>query len=322
MVMWILLLLPGSAGADNVLKVATLAPEGSTWMNLFHTFSKKVEERTAGRVKFKFYAGGVQGDEKDVLRKIRLGQLSGAAVTGIGLNSITPEARVLDIARTYQELDALRAQLQADIRKRFEEKGYVIGSWGDVGPVHIFSNRPVRTLDDLRALRLWLWSDDPISKALFAQLALHGVPMGVPEVLPGLSTGQIDSFFGSPLSTVALQWGSHIKYMSTLTLSQATGATVISKKVYDELQPGDRKILEEEANAMQSRVLAQVRADNDRALETLKKQGMQIVDVSAELERVLDEAEEKVARANAESVSKEFASKVEKLVEGHRRSAR
>jgi TRAP-type transport system periplasmic protein len=306
------------AAADTVLKVATLAPEGSSWMKLFRAWQQKVEARTEGRVKIKFYAGGVQGDERDVLRKIRLGQISGAAITGIGLSSIAPEVRALELARTYEELDALRAALGDDIKKKFEEKGYILGSWGDVGPVHLFSNKPVKTLDDLRSIKLWMWSDDPVSKQLFSALNLHGVPMGVPEVLPGISTGQIDSFFGSPLSTLALQWSTHVKYMSSLTMSQATGATVIAKKVWDSISPADQKILTEEAAAMQQQVLTQVRLDNTKSLEAMKAKGLQVVDMSPELKKELEKAGETVARANAGGVSKDFQAKVQKLVDDYR----
>ncbi len=146
-----------------VIKIATLAPDGSAWMNLFHKWQARVEQRTEGRVKIKFYAGGVQGDERDVIRKMRVGQLSGAAITGIGLAMINPEVRALEAARTYPELDHARERLDPLLRKKFDEKGYLLMGWGDVGPVHIFSQRPIRSLDDLRLTKLWMFgrrSDD------------------------------------------------------------------------------------------------------------------------------------------------------------------
>src|SRR5262249_23568746 len=160
-------------------------------------------------------AGGVQGDERDVLRKIRLGQISGAAITGIGLASINPEVRALEVARSYDELDTLRNALNETLRKKFADKGFLLAAWGDVGPIHLFSNRPIRSMEDIRQTKLWLWSDDPISRSLFEALGIQGVPLGVPEVLPGLSTGQVDAFFNSPLATLALQWSGHVKYMSS-----------------------------------------------------------------------------------------------------------
>jgi TRAP-type C4-dicarboxylate transport system substrate-binding protein len=318
----LLLALATPAAAQTTIKIATLAPDGSSWMKLFHAWQSRIEGRSEGRIKIKFYAGGLQGDERDMLRKIRLGQLSGAAITGIGLSSISPEARALEIARTDEQLEGLRAALAKDIEQSFFDKGYVLLSWGDVGPVYLFAKKPVKTLDDLRLLRLWMWNEDPLSRQLFTALGLHGVPLGVPEVLPGLSTGQIDSFFGSPLATVALQWSTHARYMAGPPLSMATGATVLAKKVWDVLPSADQKIIQEESLAMQADVLKQVRTDNAKALEVMRSKGLLVMEMGPELRAELDRAAEAVARANAGTVPKAFQDKVQKLVDDYRASAR
>jgi TRAP-type C4-dicarboxylate transport system substrate-binding protein len=115
-------------------------------MNLFHEFDRAVQQRTNGAVRVKFYSGGASGDERDMVRKMRLGQLSGAAVTSIGLGLIQPEVRVLEVPlllQSWEELDYVRGQLDGELRKKFEDKGYVLLNWGDVGPIHLFSNTPV-----------------------------------------------------------------------------------------------------------------------------------------------------------------------------------
>jgi TRAP-type C4-dicarboxylate transport system substrate-binding protein len=305
--------------AAIVLKIATLAPEGSSWMKLFHEWATTIETRTEGRVKVKFYAGGVQGDERDVVKKIRLGQLQGAALTGIGISAICPEARTFDIARSEAELDALRVAIGDDVKKKLEEKGFVLGSWGDVGPIHLFTNKQVASIEDLRGLKLWLWSDDPVSGKLFAALGLRGVPMGVPEVLPGLTTGQVDSFFGSPLSTLALQWSSHVKFMSSRNVGYATGATILSKKAWDAIPAADQAILKEETAAVEKKVLTQVRLDNARALEAMKKQGLTVVDVPPALRGELEKRGEEVARAASKELPADFQQRVEKVVQSYRK---
>lgn len=302
------------AEADTLIKIATLAPEGSSWMRLFRVWQENIETRTAGRVKIKFYAGGVQGDERDVLRKIRLGQIAGAAITGIGLSAINPESRSLEIARTYEQLVGLRAALREDIEKKFEEKGFLLISWGDVGPVHLFAKKPIRTLADLRSLKLWLWSDDPISKLFFDELQARGVPMGVPDVLPGLTTGQIDSFFATPLSALALQWATHAKTVTSVVVSQAIGATILSKKVWDTISADDQKIVREESRTLEAKVLEGVKQDNAKALDALKQRGLEVVPTSPELEKEMYRAVEAVARKSSVQVSKEFFQKVEKIV--------
>src|SRR5687767_164354 len=96
-----------AAKAQNEIKLATLAPEGSTWMKAMHKIDDDVRARTSNRVGFKFFPGGVQGDEKDVIRKIRNGQVHGAGFTGFGLGSIVPETRVLELPFMFDNLDEL-----------------------------------------------------------------------------------------------------------------------------------------------------------------------------------------------------------------------
>src|SRR6476661_3673657 len=169
---------------------------------------------------------------------MRLGQLNGAAVTAIGLGLINSEVRVLELPMlidNYGELDYVRNKLDSDLRKKFEDKGYVLLAWGDVGPIHIFSNIPLKSKADLSQTKLWAWVDDPLVRMLFQQLGTNGVPLGVPDVLPSLQTGLINACYGSPLSTLALQWYTKVKYMTSMHISQAIGATVITKKEYDKL---------------------------------------------------------------------------------------
>jgi TRAP-type C4-dicarboxylate transport system substrate-binding protein len=311
------LLLAGPALGET-LKIATLAPEGSSWMRLSHAWQKAVETRTEGRVRIKFYSGGVLGDERDCLRKIRLGQISGASLTGIGLATIVPEVRTLDLARTYLELDGLRAALDATLRKKFEERGFVLLGWGDVGPVHLFSNRPVRSMADLQQLKIWQWTDDPVSSRLFRATGLRGVPMGVPDVLPGLSTGQVDSFPASPLAALALQWSTKVRYVTSMVLAQASGATLIAKPAFDRISPEDRRVLLEEAAKLEGAVLKQIRADNADALAAMKKSGLQLVETPPAFERELRAKGEAVAEAEAKSLPSEFQAQVRKIVDEYR----
>ena len=128
------------------IKIATLAPEGSSWMKRFHEASRVIENRSQGRLKIKVYAGGIMGDEADIIRKIRIGQLHGAAVTGVGLGIIQPAVRVLDLPFLFEsdeELDFIREQLDEEFDQKFEERGYVLLGWGEVGWIHVFSKRPV-----------------------------------------------------------------------------------------------------------------------------------------------------------------------------------
>ncbi len=301
-----------AAHADIVLKIATLAPEGSSWAKLFNEWQRNVDQRTQGRVKVKLYAGGVKGDERDFLRKIRLGELHGAAVTAIGLQSISPEIRVLDAARSYDELDRARKALGPEINRRFEEKGFILLGWGDVGPIHIFSKQEVKTLDQLRNTKMWQWSDDFVSGQFLEALGVRGVKLGAPEVLPSLSTGQIDTFFATPLTAIAMQWSGHAKYMTSYLFGQATGASVLSKAAWDKISPEDQKIVREESSAMEKKITELVRRDNGVALEKLKAQGMIVVPTAPALVAEFEKRTEQVAKGNNNLVSPEFRAQAEK----------
>jgi TRAP-type transport system periplasmic protein len=301
-----------------ILKIATLAPEGTAWMKLFHQFQTRVEQRTEGRVKLKFYSGGVQGDEKDMIRKMRVGQLSGAAITGIGLAMINPEVRALEAARTYADLDHARDRLDPLLRKSFLDKGYVLLGWGDVGPVQIFSQVPIKSLADLRLTKLWMPSDDAVTKQIFAALELRGIPFGVPEVLPALSTGTLDAFFGSPLSTVALQWSAHAKYVTSMVIGMATGATVLSKTAWDGISPDDQKIMMEEAKTMQAEIIKDIRDENTRSLEAMQKKGLQVVPTPPAMVQELAKRTAPIALKESQSFGAEFQAEVNKLLEEYK----
>lgn len=312
----------GVARAQATLKIATLAPEGSAWMVAFHEWAKNVEEHTGGKVKVKFFAGGTAGDERDAVRKMRLGQLNGAAVTAIGLGLINSEVRVLELPMlidTYAELDYVRNKLDAELRKKFEDKGYVLLAWGDVGPVHIFSNSPIKSKGDLANLKLWAWVDDALVKELFHQLGVNGVPLGVPDVLPSLQTGLINACYGSPLSTLALQWYTKVKYMTSMHISQAIGATVITKKEFDKLDPATQKTLMSDSLEFQAKLLKTLRSENDKALTSMKNAGLQVVESPPEmLKQFTQEAMAIRPKLEPQVYSHEFRMKVEKLVADYR----
>ena len=308
----------GAARAQTTLKIATLAPEGSSWMTQFHEWGKTVEEHTGGKIRVKFFAGGTAGDERDAVRKMRLGQLNGAAVTAIGLGLINSEVRVLELPmliNSYEELDFVRNKLDADLRKKFEDKGYVLLAWGDVGPVHIFSNTPIKGKADLAQLKLWAWVDDALVRELFHQLGVNGVPLGVPDVLPSLQTGLINACYGSPLSTLALQWYTKVKYMTSMHISQAIGATVITKKEFDTFDPATKKQLMADSHEFEVKVLKTLRAENEKALTSMKAAGLQVVESPPQM--VKDFTTEAMAirpKLEPSVYTHEFRMKVEKLV--------
>ena len=146
------------------IKFATLAPDGSTWMKTMRAIDEEVRERTENRLGFKFYAGGVQGDEKDVLRKIRNGQLHSGGFTGFGLGSIVSEVRVMELPFMFEsldELDHLRGELNQYFDGLFDQAGWINLGWTDVGFIYLMSQSPIRTPEDMTRAKVWVWSRKP-----------------------------------------------------------------------------------------------------------------------------------------------------------------
>jgi len=276
------------AAEPTTLKLASLAPEGSAWARLLTRFADRVEQQSAGRLRIKLQQGASAGDEREMVRKMRFGELAGAALTQIGLSLIQSEVLVLELPfliKTYEELDYVRARVEPGFRKRFEERGFVFLGWGDVGPVHLFSALPIRSRADLRQLKLWAWLDDPIARALFAEMNQPGVPLALPDVLPSLKGGVINACYGSPLATLALQWYTQVKYMISVPLTQSIGAAVLSKRELDRLPADLQAILVDNARTLAAQITRQVREDNVKALAALKRAGLVVIDAPPEVLR-------------------------------------
>jgi TRAP-type C4-dicarboxylate transport system substrate-binding protein len=283
-----------------------------------------VEKKTAGRVKIKFFAGGVQGDEREAVRKMRGGLINGAGVTGVGLGLINSEVRLLDLPflfRSDAELDHVRDRLDTELQKKFNEKGYELLSWGDVGWIYIYSNIPITSRADIAKTKIWAWVDDPLVRELLKNLGVSGVPLGVPDVLPSLQTGLIDACYGSPLSMLALQWHTKVKYQTGEPISVGTGATVVLKKDFDKLSAEDQKMLLEEAKALQQKNLQTIRKDNERSLTKMKQLGLQVVPVPAALSDELHKDGLLVWEALAGKMySKDWLEKIKQILGDYRKT--
>jgi TRAP-type C4-dicarboxylate transport system substrate-binding protein len=272
---------PRPVRADNIeLRIATLAPSGSPWMSVLDKAASETKERTGGRVSLKYFEGGQQGDERDFVRKIKLGQLDGAAVTAVGLAMIDESIRVLELPMMFEsaeEVDYVADKLWPYFQKKFEKKGFKLNDRGEVGWVYFLSKAKVEKIADLQGQKLWLWGDDQLVSAIFKKQGLNGVPLGVPEVDAALTSNKIDACYGSPLAAVALQWYSKIKFMTSMPMSFAIGATVVSVDAYKKLSPEDAKMLEEVSRANAKKLRKTIRKANEDAKGTMIRKGVTVV---------------------------------------------
>ena len=276
---FLLFLLFPAAHAEEayVLKFATLAPLGSTWMNIIADWANQVEKESQGRLKFKLYGGGVSGDEPDVLRKIRFGQLHGGAMTGHGIGRIYSPARVLEIPflfRNYAEVDHVRAQLMPEIRAGFRQNGFELLGWMEVGFIQLFSRAPIYSIADMKKRRIWLWQGDPLGTAFFEASGLAPVPLPITEVFTSLSTGLIDTTIAPPLGAIALQWFTKTPYMTNIPVMDGIGGLIVSRKFFDGLPKDLQQLLRRTGDEAGARLLVETRRDNEKSLAVLKQHGV------------------------------------------------
>lgn len=274
------LLLAAPASAQTVaIKFATLAPEGSTWMKVLTEMSKDLEKESGGKLKFKFYAGGVSGDEKDVVKKIRVGLLHAAGFTGVGLGDVAPETRLLDapwLFRSRAELESVRAKFAKELDAAVEKGGFILLGWTDLGSVYVFSKNPIASPEDMKKEKMWVWEGDPIAIAAYKALGVNPVPLSIVDVMQSLQTGMINGVYGPPLGVVALQWHSKVKHIYPVPIAESTGAVLVSKKFFDALPADQRKILVDLSAKHLKHLNELTNIENDKALEALKKQGLSL----------------------------------------------
>jgi len=282
LVLCVLPLLFTTASAERVyeLKFATLAPSGTTWVNLLEEWAEQVRQESNGRLVFKIYPGGVQGDEPDVLKKIRFGQLQGGAFTGYGIGHIFSPTRVLELPFLFNdidEIDYVRHRFMPEIAQGYRDNGYELLGWMEVGYVYFFSKYPIRSLEDLRQRRIWHWQGDPLGSAFFEASGLPPVPLSIIDVYTSLSTGLIDTVYTPPLGAIALQWFTKTQYITDVPMANGIGSLVVSRRFFQNLPQDLQKLLKSTGEETGERLIAATRRDNIAALETLQEKGMVLV---------------------------------------------
>ncbi|HPQ80770.1 MAG TPA: TRAP transporter substrate-binding protein DctP [bacterium] len=280
-----MLAVSAEAGAATEIKLAILAPEGTAWHKVMTAWDKELQQKTQGRVKFKIYAGGSMGDEQDIVRKMRIGQVHAAGFTGLGLGIINPAVRVLELpmlVSNYAEADAVTKKIQPKLEKGFDEKGFVFLGWAETGFVNVFSNKPISTLKDMSGMKMWAWEGDQLVAEMYKAFKIVPIPLPITDVLTSLQTKMVDAVYTPPLGAIALQWFTAVKFMSDLKLADSTGGILITKKAFASLSPADQKLLRETGRKFAAELVKQTRSDNEKSYATIANAGIKTVKVDAE----------------------------------------
>ena len=280
------------------LRLATLAPSGSSWMKVFNAWNLTLKEQTDNSLSLRFYDGGSQGDERDFVRKMRAGQMDGAALTTTGLGMLVRPVLVLSVPgviEEYEQLDNVRAELNELFEAMFDHEGYTLLGWGDVGKTRLFSMEKVERPSDIKKLRPWVWKDDPIFAEFLKVVGANPVRLGVPEVYPALQTRMVDTLPASALAAVSLQWFTRLKYVSQRNSGIIVGATIIRKDKFEALTEDQQNVLVDTGIRAHKTLNRLIRRDDDKSYATVLKRGITAVDTS-EYQAEWDDAGGKVRR--------------------------
>jgi TRAP-type transport system periplasmic protein len=286
-----------------VLKIATLAPDGTAWMKDMRAAGDEIKKRSEGRVELKFYPGGVMGNDATVLRKIQIGQLQGGAVTVLALAQIFPDSQLYGLPllfRSYAEVDYVRKRMDPLIMEGLAQNGMIGFGLVEGGFAYLMSTVPVRRIADLKAEKVWTPEGDVITPTLFKVAGIAPVVLPLADVYTGLQTGLVNAIGISASGAIALQWYTKTKYLTDLPVYYTAGALVLDRRAYERLAPADRDVVRAVLTPAFRKLDGASRADDAAARAALKRQGIEFVRPDpaaiAEFERIAAEARAEIGK--------------------------
>ncbi len=281
----------GSASAQVTLKMATLAPEGSIWMQALHDAKTEVEAATGGAVKIKIYPGGIMGSEKDVLFKIKTGQLQGGGFMGYAIGKICPDASALMfpmVFRNYEEVDQAFEKIRQHLDDNVRKNGFETVGWTEVGFSYAYGVKPLATVDNVRATKVW-GLDSPMLMDLFAAGGISSIPANVTDVLTALQTGSLETVFGPPTAAVAVQWHTKVRYYNTMRLTYSIGGVFFSSAGWAMVPPSHRNTVKAAFDKHCRLLTPKVRKSDIEALDFMRTQGVTAIEETPSLRAAFEQ---------------------------------
>ena len=273
-----------SSNAETVIKLATVAPKDSIWHENLKRVDARWQAASNGQVRLRIYAGTL-GDEDDILRRVRVGQLDAAAISMAGLSSIDSSTKAMHIPLAFtsnEEMEYVRDRIALQLEPILAAKKFVVLTWGEVGWVHFFTKQPVKTPDDLRRQKLFVWSngDSSDSERLWQDLGFNTVSLSSIDIMPALQTGMITAYQAPPLMALANQWFPFTGYMTDLKWAPLSGATVVTQRAWNKVPEAFRKELVDIARNEGLKLQHEVRKLEQEAKDAMVKRGLEIVPVN------------------------------------------
>lgn len=282
------LLLQAPLARPQVIKLGSLAPEASPYHIALQEIAHSWKELSAGKVTLRTYPGGIVGDEADMLRKMRIGQLNACAVTTMSLISIIPDIEALSfptIVRSDEEMDLVIEKVGPYIEQQLEEKGFTLLTWTLAGWVHFFAHDPVITPEDLQRQKLFFWGSDTAYIELLKRTGFQPVSLPVGELLPSLQSGLVEAFASPPTIALAFQWYPRAAHMTAMRWQPLPGCVIVDNRTWHRIPENLRHELMASSRRIGAGLLKKSREFEKEAIEVIKKHGVIVHEVPDEARR-------------------------------------
>lgn len=289
-------------------KIATLIPDGSTYMLTMRALADDLFTQSDGEIYFKFYPGATMGDERDCIRKMRSKQLHGAGFSGMGLGVLVPAARILEMPftfKTYDEFAAVREVVGPILEDRFlntERGDFIVLGWGDQGTIQLASSKPIHSLEDLKSSKCWAWEGDALAASIYEHFGLTPIPIPLPSVLTSLQTGILDTIYSSPNMLIQLQWFTKISYIVDVPMVYAIATILLTKESFEKMPPNYQSMVKETAAKYIEDLNRATHVEDEKALKLMLARGTKLCDINPKQRASFDAVGEKIREANIDEL--------------------
>jgi len=273
-------LLSASLSAQTIIRLGTLVPKGSRWHEILLNMGEEWKKASGGKVELKIYPGGEQGDEPEMVQKLRIKKLQAVALSGAGLSGIDAAVAALNVPMmlaSNQELDYVRDHVSERLEKGLAQRGFIVLNWGDAGWIHFFTKQPASRPDEIRRMRLCVLQGDNSTFELYKMNGFQPVSLAATDILTGLQTGLIEAFQAPPLLALSDQWFGGAKNMLDIPFAPLVGATVISKDVWDAIPVPVQKEMMQSARTAGVALRDEIRKSEVSSIPLMQQFGLNVV---------------------------------------------
>ncbi len=273
-------LLSATLSAQTIIRLGTLVPKGSRWHEILLNMGEEWKKASGGKVELKIYPGGEQGDEPEMVQKLRIKKLQAVALSGAGLSGIDAAVAALNVPMmlaSNQELDYVRDHVSERLEKGLAQRGFVVLNWGDAGWIHFFTKQPASRPDEIRRMRLCVLQGDNSTFELYKMNGFQPVSLAATDILTGLQTGLIEAFQAPPLLALSDQWFGGAKNMLDIPFAPLVGATVISKDVWDTIPAAVQKEMMQSARTAGVALRDEIRKSEASSIPLMQQFGLNVV---------------------------------------------